>query len=146
MTQRSTLYSRVLAWRMRQTNVLPSGGKLPDTATFAIEPDWEELRALLREECTTRMLYWKDYVKANKGLPTFGYSQFCRRFVVWSELNNKELIEPDWNWVAMQVEQGQTRYELWRIYSHDCVEAGHLCHSYNTYCRRFNSWLKHQNH
>lgn len=141
MTQRSSLHSRILAWRMDQLQVesrQQSTVKTPVTR----EPDWQELQKMLKEQTTTRMLFWRKYKMEceSQSLHSYQYSQFCRRFSVWLERNNKTLIEPDWEWISRQTQSGITRIQLWREYSQSCALSDHFFYSYNHFCRTLALW------
>jgi hypothetical protein len=140
-TQRSSLHGRVLAWRMNQLQVRSrkqSNVKTP----VAKDPNWQELQWMLKEQTTTRMLFWRKYKAEceSQSLHFYSYSQFCRHFSVWLERNSKTLIEPDWGWIFQQTQSGMTRIELWRTYSQSCALSDHFYYSYNNFCRTLSLW------
>ena len=60
LTQRSSLHGRILAWRMDQLQVTSRKHKKAKTP-IAKEPGWQELQRMLKEQTTSRMLYWRQY-------------------------------------------------------------------------------------
>jgi len=109
---------------------------------IAKEPDWQELQGMLKEQTTTRMLFWRKYKAEceSQSLRFYRYSQFCRHFSVWLERNSKNIIEPDWDWIFQQTQSGMTRIELWRTYSQSCALSDHFYYSYNNFCRTMALW------
>jgi hypothetical protein len=140
-TQRSSLHGRILAWRMDQLQV-PSRKQNKVKAPIAKEPDWQELKRMLKEQTTTRMLFWRKYKVEceSQSLRFYGYSQFCRNFSAWLEQNSKNIIEPDWQKILHQTLNGKSRIELWRTYSQSCALSDHFYYSYNNFCRTLALW------
>ncbi len=141
LTQRSSLHGRILAWRMDQLQVQSRKQNRVKTP-IAKEPDWQKLQTMLKEQTTTRMLFWRKY-KAEcetQSLLFYKYSQFCRNFTAWLEQNSKNIIEPDWEQVLHQTQNGLTRIELWRTYSQSCALSDHFYYSYNNFCRTLALW------
>jgi hypothetical protein len=140
-TQCSSLHGRILAWRMNQLQV-PSRKQNKAKAPIAKEPDWQELQRMLKEQTTTRMLFWRKYKVEceSQSLRFYQYTQFCRHFTVWLELNSKNIIEPDWQQIFHQTQNGVSRIELWRTYSQSCALSDHFYYSYNNFCRTLALW------
>lgn len=141
LTQRSSLHSRILAWRMDQLQV-QSRKQNRVKAPIAKEPDWQKLQTMLKEQTTTRMLFWRKYKAEceSQCLLFYKYSQFCRNFSAWLEQNSKNIIEPDWERISRQTQSGMTRIELWRTYSQSCALSDHFYYTYNNFCRTLALW------
>jgi hypothetical protein len=138
VTQRSTLHSRILKWRMSQLQI--SSSRNDEEKNFRVEPNWERIRISIKKGITREHIF-RAYRDENKDKPTYGYSQFCRRFFIWLETSGKQTLEPDWEIVHSQVENGATKLSLWQEYEKLCRQTDQLSHTYNNYCRRYNVWI-----